>query len=97
MRRHRIPREYILAPAAEIKVPARMRYGGSRPCTAGYCAESPSANIRQTTSLFAILFGVPPFRENIGPPANSFCFKDNEQRRSSARELVYESFGAFSL
>lgn len=51
----------------------------SRPCTAGYCAESPSPRvyIRQTTSLFAILFGVPPFRGDIGPvlrPAGETLF-----------------------
>lgn len=52
-------------------------------------AESLSASIRQTTSLFTILFGVPPFR--IGPicnsPANFFYFKDNELRSSAPRPL----------
>lgn len=62
MRCHRIPREYILAPAAKIKVPARMSYGDPFRVPSAMLRACPRIFAPQTTSLFAILFGVPPFR-----------------------------------
>lgn len=81
MRCHRIPREYILAPAAKIKVPARMSYGDPVRVPSAMPRACPRASPDDFIVLHTFRSSAFPCGD-IGPvcssSTDSFCFRGNE-------------------